>query len=225
MDRTAMRCIRRHSRADRPRRGGRFRRPDAVRRRNRHRTGPHAADRAAGLRRNADRHGREDRPLLRRGRLRRGRPTTSFRVLTNRAVAADKIDDAAAEEQLRSALAKRATSPEQTAAARAGGRAGPGDSCASRPPHGTVAPREAIPLGFRTNSIGPAANASLSELLQIANSHHRLWAAGRPTHGVRRAIGPAFRPIRRRPCNAPVRGNGPPRWPTLRKSFCNLHFY
>ena len=37
-------------------------------------------------------------------------------VLTHRAVPAEEIDDAAAEEQLRSALAKRATSPEQTAA-------------------------------------------------------------------------------------------------------------
>ncbi len=37
-------------------------------------------------------------------------------VLTNRAVPVEEIDDAAAEEQLRSALAARATSPEQTAA-------------------------------------------------------------------------------------------------------------
>ena len=36
-------------------------------------------------------------------------------VLTNRAVAAEEIDEAAAEEQLRAALAVRAASPEQTA--------------------------------------------------------------------------------------------------------------
>ena len=53
-------------------------------------------------------------------------------VLTNRAVAAEEIDDAAAEEQLRAALAVRARSPEQAAARDRAARR-PGGSCASPP--------------------------------------------------------------------------------------------
>ena len=88
--------------------------PDAVRRRDRHRPGPHAHDRPVGLRRNAHPPRRaHDRYYVEGGFVEVLDDVVS--VLTQRAILAAEIDEAVAQEQLSSAQSRPATTPEALA--------------------------------------------------------------------------------------------------------------